>query len=829
MRHSYTFNDKYTFDVQKNFLKALIFDQKWAKMDGLDIIKPKFFENRYLYDICTWVRDHYREYKMAPDLNILREKANKVTTTKGLDIKEFWNYENILTDIFTLSESDNLQWYKDQIINFIRQVAWKKILDKGGEILENGNYEEALNKFKEVLAISTDNDLGLDFGSLTSDEIISKLSEAFDTSNMFKTGIKSWDEALGGGFLKDNLHIIGAAPGYGKAVSIETPVLTPTGWKKAKDIKIGDYLISRKGIPTKVLGVYPQGIKNNYKITFNDSFSTNCCDEHLWTVIDTKQYKSKQQTLTLKEILEKGLFKNQSKSRAASNRKPSVRWKIPLTDPVQFSEKSFLIHPYNLGVLLGDGSISSKTSGISFTNSIKDIEIKEKFENLLSDDFVLKTVKNTETCPKYYIHKSKNNTSITNGYMKELERLNLLGTTSKTKFIPEEYKFSSVEQRLELLKGLMDTDGSIQNSCKISFSTISEQLAKDVIELVQSLGGLAHSLVIKRKPRKVYNYKEEIYFKVIIKLNLNPFSLTRKSIKWHTTKINRYITSVEKQEDVESVCFSVDNEEKLFLLENYIVTHNTRTMAFLTKQAILDRKRIVFISLELTEQDIMGLILTSATGLTVHDILDKEIRDEFLEKKQNFFETFCPDLAIKFYKPESISVDTINNYILKLINEKQKKLGTDWKPDVIFLDYLDKLLPTQKIKGNSYQDIGGIATDCKNLAITFGCPVISASQLGKYTWDLKGNEVISMQNIAESAQKVHIAHSMTTINVNTGEKSEGKCRLYMAKSRTGTFGKVIWCNQNLKLCALQETEEWDPKALDDASTVAIKALNTGKK
>ena len=252
-------------------------------------------------------------------------------------------------------------------------------------------------------------------------------------------------------------------------------------------------------------------------------------------------------------------------------------------------------------------------------------------------------------------------------------------------------------------------------------------------------------------------------------------------------------------------------------------------MAFLTKQAILDRKRIVFISLELTEQDIMGLILTSATGLTVHDILDKEIRDEFLEKKQNFFETFCPDLAIKFYKPESISVDTINNYILKLINEKQKKLGTDWKPDVIFLDYLDKLLPTQKIKGNSYQDIGGIATDCKNLAITFGCPVISASQLGKYTWDLKGNEVISMQNIAESAQKVHIAHSMTTINVNTGEKSEGKCRLYMAKSRTGTFGKVIWCNQNLKLCALQETEEWDPKALDDASTVAIKALNTSKK
>ena len=123
---------------------------------------------------------------------------------------------------------------------------------------------------------------------------------------------------------------------------------------------------------------------------------------------------------------------------------------------------------------------------------------------------------------------------------------------------------------------------------------------------------------------------------------------------------------------------------------------------------------------------------------------------------------------------------------------------------------MDKLLPTQKVRGNSYEDMGGVANDCKNLAISFDCPVITGSQLGKYSWNVKNTEVVSMDSIAESAQKVHLAHSMTTINANPGEKANLRARLFMAKSRSGSVGKVIWAEVNLGRCYMAETTPWDP-------------------
>ena len=142
---------------------------------------------------------------------------------------------------------------------------------------------------------------------------------------------------------------------------------------------------------------------------------------------------------------------------------------------------------------------------------------------------------------------------------------------------------------------------------------------------------------------------------------------------------------------------------------------------------------------------------------------------------------------------------------------------------------MDKLLPTQKIKGNIYEDVGGIATDCKNLAISFDCPVITGSQLGRYTWSLTGDQVVSMDSIAESAQKVHIAHSMITINQNKGEKNAQKARLYLAKSRSGKPNTVVWCDWNIGRCQLIEANAWDPKALDDANdTFSVKSSDSRK-
>ena len=180
----------------------------------------------------------------------------------------------------------------------------------------------------------------------------------------------------------------------------------------------------------------------------------------------------------------------------------------------------------------------------------------------------------------------------------------------------------------------------------------------------------------------------------------------------------------------------------------------------------------------------------------------------------------------KFYKPATVTTDTIQNYIHKVIHLTEKQNGEVFKPDIIFIDYMDKLLPTAKLRGNNYDDIGNVGDDLKNLAITFSCPVISGSQLGRISWDLKGDEVISMSSIAESAKKVHLAHSLTTINNNPAEKEMGKARLYMAKSRSGIPGRVIWCDYNLRTVNITEVpyaEHWDPNEVYKAAPKVVGA------
>lgn len=255
----------------------------------------------------------------------------------------------------------------------------------------------------------------------------------------------------------------------------------------------------------------------------------------------------------------------------------------------------------------------------------------------------------------------------------------------------------------------------------------------------------------------------------------------------------------------------------------------SKTMAFLTKQALLNFKKVIFITLELSEVETQANIHCAITGLNMYQMLDPENRKEFDHKLAMFKSNFNPQCVVKFYKPGAITADTIHNFIQKVIQHKEETLGIKWKPDVIFVDYLDKLLPTQKVKGNIYEDVGGVATDLKNLAITFDCPVISGSQLGRYTWSIKGDQVVNMDAIAESAQKIHLAHSLTTLNANPAEKEQGKVRLYLAKSRSGIPGTVVWCNNDLGKCKIEETEPWDPNTMITTTTFTIKDAQNGSK
>lgn len=352
----------------------------------------------------------------------------------------------------------------------------------------------------------------------------------------------------------------------GTAQPLDADIMTPNGYVKMGDIKIGDYVIGSNGQKTKVLGVYPQGKKDIYKITFSDGSSTECCGEHLWEVQSLNQKKSNNWSIKNTLDLKDDLYDKY-------NRK---KYKIPIiSSAVNFEHKEIPIDPYLLGLLIGDGCLHENSSISISTND-------EEIINYVSKEVIAKNLKVKRRGKYEYGLVSENNKN----YLKEeFRNLNLLGTKSVDKFIPNLYKFNTIEIRLEVLRGLMDTDGWIgfqkSGKNKIQYYTSSKNLAEDVKFIVETLGGVGNIIYknnkgeIKINRRKAFRKNSYV---VDIKLpeNINPFKLSRKSNKYIiTSNVIRQITKIEKISYKEAQCIKVDADDSLYLTNNSIVTHNT--------------------------------------------------------------------------------------------------------------------------------------------------------------------------------------------------------------------------------------------------------------
>lgn len=189
-------------------------------------------------------------------------------------------------------------------------------------------------------------------------------------------------------------------------------------------------------------------------------------------------------------------------------------------------------------------------------------------------------------------------------------------------------------------------------------------------------------------------------------------------------------------------------------------------------------------------------------------MMQPELEPQYFDTAASFIGKYDGRLKVKFYLNRTVTVQTVYAYLMRL------RAIENFHPDIIIVDYIDLLLPQIKINGrveNDYNMLGDVCVDLINLANQFDCPVLSASQVGKFSWDLKGDEVITMASVADSAKKIHNAHNFITINQNPMEKETGRARLFTAKARTGTTGKTLYTNYNLKTCTIESIPEYDPK------------------
>lgn len=380
----------------------------------------------------------------------------------------------------------------------------------------------------------------------------------------------------------ENRFVINLLPRQmGKMLSLDTPLPTPDGWTTMGECQVGDYVIDRDGKPTRITYKSPLQVIDTYEIEFDNGEVIKACSEHQWNVCHS-DWGHKEKTLKTKDIIEK--FESLKKVS-----KPSSIY-IKVGAPLQLPDKNLPIDPYALGVWLGDGDSlrgSITGSGDDLDEICKHIpyEITNQYQD---------TRKSTPVW-KY-----------TFGELTSLIRSNGL---INSKHIPQEYLRSSIEQRLELLRGLMDTDGHCEKNGRCEFYQKDSVLVEQVGELLSSLG-------IKWKSR--YKEIEGVrYYTLSFCTDQQVFKLKRKlerqaACKHHPKNKRFYIRDIRKVPTEPMQCIEVDNPDHLYLCGKTMVpTHNTITVAaFLLHYAIFNKHKSIGIlaNKAATSREILGRI-----------------------------------------------------------------------------------------------------------------------------------------------------------------------------------------------------------------------------
>lgn len=355
------------------------------------------------------------------------------------------------------------------------------------------------------------------------------------------------------------IFLTGSATG-GKMQPYDADIITPSGIRKMGDLQVGDIISSVDGNTQTVEEIYEHGMQDVYEVTFTDGRTTQCGLEHLWKASRRNYHNGfkEYETLTLAEI--KKFLEEDDRNKVA----------IPYCSPIEFyTHEELPIKPYTLGALLGDGSLTQNCN--PWITTI-DVEI---LENIKSEGY------------HYWKPACRTKEYKVSGddILLKIKELGLYQKRSWEKFIPKQYKFASISDRIKLLQGLIDTDGCVaKNSYKIQYTTTSPQLRDDILWIARSLGfRVTYSTTIPS-----YTYKgekkrgREAYIMRIVGPHMQDIiKLKRKRdlcAKTYAKGRDLFCCKIETIKYIgkkQCRCIRVSSPDRLYLTDDFIVTHNT--------------------------------------------------------------------------------------------------------------------------------------------------------------------------------------------------------------------------------------------------------------
>lgn len=615
-------------------------------------------------------------------------------------------------------------------------------------------------------------------------------------------------DAKTAGIHDGHFRIVAGRPGMGKAQPHDSKVLTPEGWRKMGDLAVGDLVIGSSGHPCRIIGVYEQGELDTFNVNLDDGSTTRCCDEHLW-LTRTRADRRKGVPGAVKTL--KNIRETMQRSGGGINHS------LQFAAPVHFADKGDRpIDPWLLGMFIGDGSFR----GSSVRISNPELDIQERVRKSVHSSETIAISKGIEiTISKRINGIEKTETGAA------LVRFGLHKKLSCERFIPHQYLYAPIADRIELLRGIVDADGYVTDSLSsIEYLTTSPQLRDDIVFLVRSLGGRAtwqHKKTHYTKMGERFDCRDAYRMQLAFPDgNIIPMSSKKHLAKFRGGPLRlreRFIESVTPAGRAPCRCIMVDAPDRLYVTDDFVVTHNT---SFVMNEAVnVASPRIeklttpdgdttelcsfglgvLVCSLEMPREDLVVRMLCGEARVDLNKVRKGNLQ---LDDWNRLTE------AAKFLASLPIWIDDTPSMTLLDIRAKLRRIQAEWdrkagdgqqarRVGVVYIDYI-QLMKGRQNAGNREQEIAEISRGLKELAKECRVNVTALSQLNRAVETRnkggKGGRPM-MSDLRESGSLEQDSDAIMFLYRDeyynpTSSKFKGIAELNIAKQRQGSTGRI---------------------------------------
>lgn len=744
---------RFTFDknFQEKILQAMLVDRVWATQ-FTEVLDVDYFEHAHLKLIADKYTNYQLKYKEFPSMELLLTMI-KDDLKNGSDAFLKDQIKQFLIRVESNQDMGDLNYVKDKSLEFCKKAALQAALLESVDLAQTENYEKIVDVVRKAISAGNEQSAGLELG----EDIEARYSETYRRT--IPTGIPELDgkTILNGGLGSGEIGFVVAPTGC-HARGTLLPLFNGK-LKAVEDIGVGDKLLGPDGRGRNVLRLI-SGKEQMYEIVpiKGKPFIVN--ENHILSLVRTGDgtgLANKTIDISVKEYLKTSkTFKHIHKL----YRPEAFEFQVPKAE--------LEIEPYILGLMLGDGYLHPKR--IEITSADSEVANELKSFAAKNDVNISKHIKPGNRAVGYYF---TNNKKHNNPIVRKLSSLGLIGRKSHNKFVPNHYKTASINDRLELLAGLIDSDGHNTGKCTYEFVSKSQMLASDVVFLSQTLG-LAAS-----KKTKTINGVD--YFRIHISGDVDkiPCRISRKiqkqTRKQKKSALRTGFKLVKKDVD-DFFGFTLDGDH-LYVNDDFVVNHNcgkSHALVHFGSSAIRSGRNVVHYTFELNER-VTGIRydshLTEIPSLDCYD-RKEEIKEFYKQNSKKFGR-----LMIKYFPTGQASCHTLRTHLEKLSHK-------GFIPDLIVVDYAGIMRSADR-NDLLRLELKKVCEELRSLAEDMGVPVWTAIQSNK---EGSNSDVVDLTNLAESYSQAHVADFVLGISRQSSQKATGFGTMFVAKNRAGRDG-----------------------------------------